>query len=177
MHCQYMCSLRSFLGAPFCSFCVILATALAERVVLLDDSFVAFENSRASVEVNLPSFVLGGNLPIQSRRCDILPLSRRSRDVSPCHFLSYIDDFSFAMDVEVVLPSGNIGDEPEACGNILEGFTCAAPEYAGLGENLCVWGVLVRNTLACWNGLACILADMCFARELLKYNNVRVTRP
>jgi hypothetical protein len=38
------------------------------------------------------------------------------------------------MDVEVALPSGNIGDEPEACGNTLEGFTCAAPEYAG-GKN------------------------------------------
>jgi hypothetical protein len=33
------------------------------------------------------------------------------------------------MDVEVALPSGNIGDEPEACGNTLEGYTCAAPEY------------------------------------------------
>ncbi len=41
-----------------------------------------------------------------------------------------LDDFSFAMDVEVALPSGNIGDEPEACGNTLEGFTCAAPECA-----------------------------------------------
>jgi hypothetical protein len=59
-----MCSLRSFLGAPFCGFCVLVATALAERVVLLDDTFVAFENSRASVEVNVPPFVLGGNLPL-----------------------------------------------------------------------------------------------------------------
>jgi hypothetical protein len=40
------------------------------------------------------------------------------------------DDFSLAMDVELALPSGNIGDEPDACGNTLEGFTCAAPEYA-----------------------------------------------
>jgi hypothetical protein len=33
------------------------------------------------------------------------------------------------MDVEVALPLGNIGDEPEACGNTQEGYTCAAPEY------------------------------------------------
>ncbi len=33
------------------------------------------------------------------------------------------------MEVEVALPLGNIGDVPEACGNTLEGFTCAAPEY------------------------------------------------
>jgi hypothetical protein len=33
------------------------------------------------------------------------------------------------MDVEVALPPGNIGDEPKACGNTLEGYTCAAPEY------------------------------------------------
>ncbi len=57
-----------------------------------------------------------------------------------------LDDFSFVMDVEVALPSGNIGDEPEACGNTLEGYTCAAPEYAhggtkggGWGGG-CVWG-------------------------------------
>jgi hypothetical protein len=41
-----------------------------------------------------------------------------------------LDDFSFAMEVEVALPLGNIGDEPEACGNTLEGYTCAAPEYS-----------------------------------------------
>ncbi len=41
-----------------------------------------------------------------------------------------LDDFSFAMDVEVALPSGNIGDEPKACGNTRKGFDCAAPEYA-----------------------------------------------
>jgi hypothetical protein len=40
-----------------------------------------------------------------------------------------LDDFSFVMDVEVALPSGNIGDEPEVCGNTLEDYTCAAPEY------------------------------------------------
>jgi hypothetical protein len=40
-----------------------------------------------------------------------------------------LEDFSFAMDFEVALPSGNIGDEPEACGNTLEGFSCAGPEY------------------------------------------------
>ncbi len=67
-----------------------------------------------------------------------MPFSRRSRDVSPCHFLSFIDDFSFAIDVEVALPSGNIGEGPEACGNTLEGFTCAAPEYAVIGKNVCV---------------------------------------
>ena len=42
-----------------------------------------------------------------------------------------LDDFSFAMDVEVALPSGNIGDEPDACGNTMEGYTCAAPDYTG----------------------------------------------
>jgi hypothetical protein len=31
------------------------------------------------------------------------------------------------MDVEVALPFGNIGDEPEACGDT--GQSCAAPEY------------------------------------------------
>jgi hypothetical protein len=60
-----MCSLRSFLGAPLWAFCVLVATALAERVKLLDDTFVAFEHSRASVEVNVPPFVLGGNLAIR----------------------------------------------------------------------------------------------------------------
>ncbi len=49
-------------------------------------------------------------------------------DVSP-HCLP-LDDFSFAMDIEVALPLGNIGDETEACGNSKTGFTCAAPEYA-----------------------------------------------
>ncbi len=44
--------------------------------------------------------------------------------------LASTDDFSFAMDVEIALPSGNIDDEPDACGNTLEGYTCAAPEYA-----------------------------------------------
>jgi hypothetical protein len=34
------------------------------------------------------------------------------------------------MNVEVALPPGNIGNDPEACGSTLEGFTCAAPEYA-----------------------------------------------
>jgi hypothetical protein len=33
------------------------------------------------------------------------------------------------MDVEVAFPSGNIGDEPESCGNTLEGYTCATPEF------------------------------------------------
>ncbi len=60
-----MCSLRSFLGVPLCAFCVLVATALAERVVLLGDTFVAFEHSQAFVEVDVPPFVLGGNLPIR----------------------------------------------------------------------------------------------------------------
>jgi hypothetical protein len=34
------------------------------------------------------------------------------------------------MDVEVALPFGNIGDEPEACGDTGNGYSCAAPEYA-----------------------------------------------
>jgi hypothetical protein len=38
------------------------------------------------------------------------------------------------MDVEVALPSGNIGDEPEACGNTMEGYNCAALEYTASGE-------------------------------------------
>ncbi len=95
--------------------------------MLLDDTFVAFENSRASVEVNVPPFVLGGNLPLQYvpslRYCAFLETFHRT-------IVFPLDDFSFAMDVEVALPLGNIGDEPEACGNTLEGFTCAAPEYA-----------------------------------------------
>ena len=43
------------------------------------------------------------------------------------------------MDVEIALPSGDIGDEPESCGNNLEGYTCAAPEYA-VGKKGGVWG-------------------------------------
>ncbi len=95
--------------------------------MLLDDTFVAFEHSRASVEVNVPPFVLGGNLPLRYipslRYCAFLVTFRPAIALPP-------DDFSFAMDVEVALPPGNIGDEPDACGNTLEGYTCAAPEYA-----------------------------------------------
>ncbi len=58
---SYMCSRRSVLGAPFCVLCALVQTVLAERVVLLDDTFVAFENSTVSVEVIVPPFVLGGN--------------------------------------------------------------------------------------------------------------------
>ncbi len=118
-------------------------------MVLLDETFVAFEDSRASVEVNVPPFILGGNLSIRylissKRYCAVLVTF-----YSPCHRLPYIDNFSFAMDVEVALPFGNIGDEPEACGNTLEGFTCAAPEYAGVGKNACVCGgcLFVRHLL------------------------------
>ncbi len=138
-----MCSLRSFLGAPFCVFCFLVATALSERVVLFDDTFVAFQHSRASVEVNVPPFVLGGNLPLRYipslLYCPFLVTFHRA-------IVLPLDDFSFAMDVEVALPSGNIGDEPEACGNTLEGFTCAAPEN-GIGKKggvgaTCVWPVV-----------------------------------
>jgi hypothetical protein len=79
MHCrQYMGSLRSFIGAPFCALCVLVATALARRVVLLDDTFVAFEHSNASVEVNVSPFVLGGNFLTRYIPCrgDILCRSR-----------------------------------------------------------------------------------------------------
>ncbi len=127
------CSLRSFLGAPCCALCVLVATVLADRVVLLDDTFVAFENSTASVEVTVPPFVLGGNLPLRytlSLRYHAFLVTFRRTIVFP------LDDFfSFAMDVEVALPSGNIGDEPEACGNTLEGYTCAAPEYTTYSKN------------------------------------------
>ncbi len=44
------------------------------------------------------------------------------------------------MDVEVAVSLGNIGDEPEACGNTLEGYTCAAPESAA-GTKGGEWGV------------------------------------
>ena len=133
-----MCSLRSFLGTACCAFCALVPTALAERVVLLDDTFVAFEHSNASVEVNVPPFVLGGNLPLRyipslRYHCAFLVTFHRA-------IVFPLDDFSFVMDVEVALPSGNIGDEPEACGNTLEGFTCAAPEYA-LGTKGVVLGV------------------------------------
>ncbi len=80
-----MCSRRSFLGVPCCALCVLVTTALAERVVLLDDdTFVSFENSRASVEVTVPPFVLGGNLPIR-----YIPLVRLclSHYVLPYHCL------------------------------------------------------------------------------------------
>ncbi len=121
-----MCSRRSCLGALFCALlCVLVATVRAERVVLLDDTFVAFENSTASVEVIVPPFVLGGNLSLPSHRCDRVSLITFHRTI-----VLPLDEFSFAMEVEVSLPSGNIGDESEACGNTLEGFTCAAPEYA-----------------------------------------------
>ncbi len=113
-----MCSRRSFLGAPFCAVCVLVTPALAERVVLLDDSFVAFEHSLTLVEVNVPPFVLGGNLPSR-----YIPSSLRYRAFLVTFdrtIFFHLDDFSFAMDVEVALPSGNIGDEPEACGNTEE---------------------------------------------------------
>jgi hypothetical protein len=61
------------LGAPCCALCVLVATVLAERVVVLDDTYVLFENSRASVEVTVPPFVLGGNLTIR-----YIPSSRSS---------------------------------------------------------------------------------------------------
>ncbi len=32
------------------------------------------------------------------------------------------------MDVEVALPSGNIGDDTEDCDTTLDGYTCATPE-------------------------------------------------
>ena len=92
--------------------------------MLLDDTFVAFEHSNASVEVNVPPFVLGGNLPLRCipslRYCTFLVTFHRA-------IVFPLDDFSFVMDVEVALPSGNIGDEPEACGITMEGHTCAAP--------------------------------------------------
>jgi hypothetical protein len=120
------CSLHSFLGAPCCALCVLVTTVLAGRVVLLDDTFVAFENSRSSVEVNVPPFVLGGNSHLR-----FIPSLRYRAFLVTCHrtIVFPLDNFSFAMDVEVALPSGNIGDEPEACGNTLEGYNCAAPEY------------------------------------------------
>ena len=127
-----MYPLRSFLGASFCAFCVLVTIALAERVVLLDDTFVAFAHSRASVEVDVPPFVLGGNLPLRCipslLHCAFLVTFYRA-------IVFPLDDFSFVMDVEVALPSGNIGDEPEACGNTLEGYTCAAPEYTTYSKN------------------------------------------
>ncbi len=127
-----MCSLRAILGAPYCALCFLVVTVLAERVVLLNDTFVAFENSRASVEVIVPPFVLGGNLPL---RC-IPSLLEYCAFLVMCHstIVFPLDDFSFAMDVEVGLPSGNIGDDTEACGNTLEGYTCAAPEYSSSGK-------------------------------------------
>jgi hypothetical protein len=80
-----MRSLRSFLGVPFYAFCVLVTTALAERVVLLDDTFVAFEQSRAFVEVNVPPFVLGGNLPPSIH--SVVAILSLSRNASPCHCL------------------------------------------------------------------------------------------
>ncbi len=59
------------------------------------------------------------------RRCDRASLITFHRTV-----VLPLDEFAFAMDVEVSLPSGSIGDEPDACGNTLEDYTCAAPEYA-----------------------------------------------
>jgi hypothetical protein len=105
--------------------------------VLFDDTFAAFEHSRASVEVNLPPFVLGDNLSfryIPSLRCRaFLVLFHRTI------VFSSIDDFSFVMDVEVALSSDNIGDKPEACGSTLEGFTCAAPKPTATGKKGGSW--------------------------------------
>ncbi len=67
-----------------------MTTALAGRVVLLDDTFVKFEHSRASVEVNVPPFVLGGNLPFTPSTHPVVATSYLSRNVLPWYCLPSI---------------------------------------------------------------------------------------
>jgi hypothetical protein len=114
---MYSLRCRSFSIGSFGFLHLLVPAALAERVKILDDTFIELAHSSDHVEVEKPPFVLGGELPV-----------RMHPNYLACFtlLLSSLDDFSFAMDVEVALPLGNIGDEPEACGT---GLGCAAPEY------------------------------------------------
>ncbi len=56
--------MRSFSFAPY--LCLLVSDALAKRVKLLDDTFVELAHSSDRVEVNVPPFVLDGELPVRS---------------------------------------------------------------------------------------------------------------